>query len=91
VHFKIADPPGEAFPRLAEQIDRRRAEQQKSSGFSPAAATRIDEAAKGLEQTRKPVYFVEDDELVGMVREIKLGFGEFRPVRIGFKVEINGR
>ncbi|MDP3783744.1 MAG: hypothetical protein Q8Q79_12600, partial [Sphingopyxis sp.] len=34
---------------------------------------------------------VEDDELVGMGREKKLGFCELRPVGIGLKVEINGR
>ena len=51
----------------------------------------VDEAAKGLEQFRRSLHLVEDDQLLFVPRQVKGGIAQLRAVRRVLKVEIDAR
>lgn len=91
MHLEIGNASGEASARLAPEVDRRRAEQQKPPGPAPLAATGINQATQYLEEAGKTMDYVKNDEFVFMVRQIEFGLGELRPIGIRFQVEVNRR
>ena len=89
MHFEIAYASGQAFARLAQEIDRRRPEQQKPPCPASLATTRVNQSTEYLEEIGKAVHLVEDDELILMFGQIKLGFGKLRAIGVGFQIKVN--
>jgi len=86
--FKIRYATCQSFSRLFHQINGCRSEQKEAAGTNAFATATVDQSSQALEQTRDPVNFVQDDELVLEIRKIKLGFCKLCPVGLGFEVEI---
>jgi len=61
---------------LPQELERCRPEDEKAAGPAAAPAARVDEAAQRLEQPRRPLNLVEDDELVLVPREVILRLPE---------------
>ncbi len=89
--FDMGDPAGEGFSRLPEQFHRGRAQQQKSAAADASTPPPVDQAAQRLEQFRRSLHFVEDDQLVFMPGQIQGGVGQLLAVRRVFEIEINAR
>jgi hypothetical protein len=86
-HFEVADTSGETLSRLAQKIDRCRAEEQEAACPLASTPTGVDQPAQDLEQSRQTMDFVEDDQLVRMSGKIKFGFRQLGAIRIGLEVE----
>ncbi len=84
----MADPPGQGFTRLSEQIERRGTEEQIETAAPAGAARPIDEAAQDRKQPRCAVDFVEDDEPIQAVGQVQLGLGELGAILLGFEVQV---
>ena len=88
-HFEVADTSGETLSRLAQKIDRCRAEEQEAACPLASTPTGVDQPAQDLEQSRQTMDFVEDDQLVRMSGKIKFGFRQLVAIRIGLEVEVD--
>jgi len=86
-----AQPVGETLARLLHQIERCRSEQQEASRPKPLGPPAIDQPAQVLEQFRRAMNFVEDDELVLMAAEKEFGFGQVCAIGFRFEIEIDRR
>jgi hypothetical protein len=49
----------------------------------------VDQTAQGCEELRRPLYFVEDHQLVFMAGEVEGRVGELFPVQRRFQVEMD--
>ncbi|MGA8041738.1 MAG: hypothetical protein WCA37_02950 [Terracidiphilus sp.] len=88
--LKVGDAARQTFSGLLEKIHRCGSEQEEPAGAFASPSTAINQAAKTLEQLRRPVYFVEDDQLILVFREVALRIRELRPVGNGLKVQVEG-
>ena len=68
----IGDAPGEGFG-LPQQLDRCQPQKQEAARFFAPPAALVDQPAQCCEQLRRPLYFVEDDQLVFMPGEVEGG------------------
>ena len=84
----VGDPPGQALAGLAQQLDRRRPEDEKTPGASSAAATLIDESAQRLEDLRHAVDLIEDDQAVFVGAQEQRRVAELRAVLARFEVQV---
>ena len=91
LQLDVGDAAGQGLPRLPEQVDRRRAQQQESSRPNAAAAPLVDEAAKRLEQLRHALHLVQDHQLVFVSGQVEAGVGQPLAVRRILQVEIDAR
>ena len=90
VELDVFDSPGEALARLPEQIQRSRAQHQEAARpFAPPAAL-VDQPAQLLEQFRRSVNLIQNDEAVLVLAEVERRLCELLPVRAGLEVEIDG-
>ena len=89
--LQIANASCERLARLLEQIDRRRAEYKESTCAPAVPPSRVDEPAQALEELRCALDFVEDDELVLVLRQVELGLGELGAVGFRLEIEIDRR
>ena len=89
--LQIANASCQRLARLLEQIDRRRAQHEESAGAPAAPPSRVDEPAQALEELRRALDLVEDDELVLVLRQVELGLGELGAVGLGLEIEIDRR
>ena len=80
-HVDIFDPSGQALAGLAQKIDGGGTQDQEAAGAFAAAAPLIDQAAQGLEKLRRPVDFIENNQLVLMELQEKLRLPQ--PVPVG--------
>ena len=83
----IGNPAGKGLSGLSEQINRCRAEEQKPT----VAAPLVYENAKGLEQFRRPLHLVNDDQVLFVSGKVEGGIGQFLAVRCVLEVEIEAR
>jgi hypothetical protein len=75
---------------LPEQVHSGRSKEKKSSvGFSTAASP-VNDAAERLEYLRRPVYLVQDHQLVFMISQVLTGIRELHPIVLVLKIEVNG-
>ncbi len=89
--FQVADAPGRRLARLLEQIDRRRAEDEKASLDAPAPPAGVDESPQGPEELRRALDLVQDDELLRVLREVQLGRCKLGAVGLGLEIQIDRR
>jgi hypothetical protein len=89
--LEIADAPGERFARLPEQVDRRRAEGEEAALAAAPPPAGVDQPSQALEELRRALDLVEDDELVVVLREVELGLGKLGAIGLGLEVEIDRR
>ena len=73
---------------MAQQIDRRRTEDEESTHALAAAPPPVDDPAQGLEQLRHPVDLVQDDELILEVVKEQCGLGEAIAIVAILQIEI---
>jgi hypothetical protein len=74
-HVDVLDAASQRLARLTQQIDGGRAQQQEKTSALSFAPRTVDHAAKCLEDLRRAVNLVQDDELIGMLREVQLRVG----------------
>lgn len=71
-----------------QEVDGRRAQDEKAPGPIPGAPASADDPAQRLEQGWKPVNLVEDEELVGLRSQEEHRVSSFVPIRRGLKVRV---
>lgn len=86
--LQVRDPPGQAFAGLLQQVQRGRAEQQALAGASPGPTRPVDEPPQHRKQPGHAMDFVENHQLVLMVRQIKLRLRQPGAILLGFQFEI---
>ena len=87
MQLDVREPAGEALG-LVQQQERRRSQDQKAAGPLPAATAPIDDPAELLEELRRPMHLVEDDEAIVMRLEEGGRVVEAAPVVRQLQVEI---
>ena len=86
--FQIGDTARQGFSRLPQPIHRGGPQQQEAPGPAPLSPPKIDQPAQSLENARKAMNLVEDDQLVRLGAEIQLRLGEPGLVRRRFEIQI---
>ena len=89
IELDVGDAAGQRFARLPQEVHRGRSQQQKPSRSPASPASTVDQAAQALEQARRAVDLVEDDQPLLVICQIQLGIGELGAVRGRLQVEIH--
>lgn len=76
---------------MLEQVDGGRAEDQEAPLAPSAASALVDQAAQALEELAGALDLIEDDSLVGVLRQLKFRFSQLGAASLRFQVEIDAR
>ena len=90
VERHVLDASGQALPRLPEQVDGGRSEDQEAARALPQPPAPVDQAAQLLKQLGDTVDLVEDDEAILVLGEEQGRIGEPGLVGAGFQIEVEG-
>jgi hypothetical protein len=86
--FQVADAARQGFGALVQQLGRGRAKQQKLARPLSRLATLVDQTSQHRKQVWQALDFVEDDQLIGKARKVKLRVCQLGEIRGTLQIQI---
>ena len=90
MQLAVSDTAGQRLARLFQQIDGRRAEQQKQPHPFPGLPAFVDDAAQRSEQPWRPVHLVENQQVVGVLVAVLLDVAQLGEIAWPLQVHVHG-